>query len=72
MLSDPCHACRGDGRVEVTREVEVKVPAGADTGLRLLVGGEGDAGQPGPPEAILNWWFASQKIPIFNAMGFIC
>jgi molecular chaperone DnaJ len=47
VIADPCASCRGDGRVEATRTVEVRVPAGADTGLRLLLPGEGDAGQPG-------------------------
>jgi molecular chaperone DnaJ len=47
ILADPCGTCRGDGRVEATRSVDVKVPAGSDTGLRLLLPGEGDAGQPG-------------------------
>jgi molecular chaperone DnaJ len=47
VIADPCPTCRGDGRVEAERAVEVRVPAGADTGLRLLLPGEGDAGQPG-------------------------
>jgi len=47
VIADPCGKCKGDGRVEVSRTVEVKIPAGADTGLRLLLPGEGDAGQPG-------------------------
>ncbi|MCE9532957.1 MAG: molecular chaperone DnaJ [Planctomycetes bacterium] len=45
--ADPCAKCRGDGRVESPQKVEVRVPAGADTGLRLVMPGEGDAGQPG-------------------------
>ena len=47
VIADPCPTCRGDGRVEEKRTVEVKIPAGSDTGLRLLLPGEGDAGQPG-------------------------
>jgi molecular chaperone DnaJ len=47
IIADPCGTCRGDGRVEATRTVEARVPAGADTGMRLLLPGEGDAGQPG-------------------------
>ncbi len=69
VLSDPCHACRGDGRVEVTREVEVKVPAGADTGLRLLVGGEGDAGQPGAPRGDLELVVRIAENPDFQRDG---
>lgn len=47
VIADPCPTCKGEGRTEATRTVEVKIPAGADTGLRLLMPGEGDAGQPG-------------------------
>ena len=42
-----CSTCRGEGRIDATRNVDVRVPAGAHTGLRLLLPGEGDAGQPG-------------------------
>lgn len=47
IIADPCGTCRGDGRVEATRSVDVRIPAGSDTGMRLLLPGEGDAGQPG-------------------------
>jgi molecular chaperone DnaJ len=47
VIADPCGTCRGEGRVQVTRTVEVKVPAGSDTGLKLLLSGDGDAGQAG-------------------------
>lgn len=47
VIADPCTTCKGEGRVEASRTVEVKVPAGADTGLRLLMPSEGDAGSPG-------------------------
>jgi molecular chaperone DnaJ len=47
VIADPCPGCRGTGRTEVERTISVTVPPGADTGLRLFVGGEGDAGEPG-------------------------
>ncbi|HEX3150044.1 MAG TPA: molecular chaperone DnaJ [Gemmataceae bacterium] len=53
VIADPCNACRGSGRTEVERTITVTVPAGADTNLRLLVGGEGDAGEPGAPRGDL-------------------
>ena len=42
-IPSPCHKCRGAGRVEVTRKVEVKIPAGVDTGSKLRLTGEGEA-----------------------------
>jgi len=47
VIADPCEKCKGSGNIEATQTVEVRVPAGADTGLRLVVPGEGDAGSPG-------------------------
>ncbi len=49
VISSPCGSCNGSGRVRKTRERTVKVPAGADTGMRLRLIGEGDAGERGGP-----------------------
>ncbi|MBD7986617.1 molecular chaperone DnaJ [Luteimonas sp. Sa2BVA3] len=43
----PCPACRGNGRVEEEKVLQVKVPAGVDTGDRIRLSGEGEAGPPG-------------------------
>jgi molecular chaperone DnaJ len=53
VIADPCSACRGGGRTEVERTISVTIPPGADTGLRLFVGGEGDAGDAGAPRGDL-------------------
>jgi molecular chaperone DnaJ len=46
----PCTDCRGAGRVEREKQMEVKIPAGVETGSRLRVQGEGESGsQGGPP-----------------------
>jgi len=47
VVADPCDECRGEGRVEKVRKVEVKIPAGVDTGARLRVSGEGEHGRRG-------------------------
>jgi molecular chaperone DnaJ len=49
IIRDPCRKCRGEGRVVVEKTLDVKIPAGVDTGSRLRVTGEGDAGGPGGP-----------------------
>jgi molecular chaperone DnaJ len=47
---NPCAGCGGRGRVETEANLEVSVPAGVDTGMRLRLTGEGEAGsQGGPP-----------------------
>ncbi|UVE17079.1 molecular chaperone DnaJ [Pseudomonas sp. LS44] len=49
MISDPCGACHGQGRVEEHKTLSVKVPAGVDTGDRIRLSGEGEAGAHGGP-----------------------
>ncbi|CAN8328560.1 unnamed protein product [Cochlearia groenlandica] len=46
-VSKPCGACSGDGRVRRTKRISLKVPAGVDSGSRLRVRGEGNAGKRG-------------------------
>ena len=47
VITSPCDACSGVGRVEREKQMEVKVPAGVETGSRLRVQGEGEAGTQG-------------------------
>lgn len=48
-IDTPCKVCRGQGRVRKEHTVEVKIPAGVDTGIRLRVSGQGEAGINGGP-----------------------
>ncbi|WP_027009616.1 molecular chaperone DnaJ [Conchiformibius kuhniae] len=48
-IKDPCHKCRGDGRVKTTKTVEVNIPAGIDDGQRIRLSGEGEPGSDGAP-----------------------
>lgn len=70
IIADPCGTCRGDGRVEATRTVEVRIPAGSDTGMRLLMPGEGDAGQPGAERGDLELVVRVAEHPDFRRDGF--
>ena len=49
MIADPCTSCHGQGRVEEHKTLSVKVPAGVDTGDRIRLTGEGEAGAMGGP-----------------------
>jgi molecular chaperone DnaJ len=53
VIADPCVKCAGAGRIQIEKEITVNIPPGADSGLRLFVGGEGDAGEPGAPRGDL-------------------
>ena len=47
VIKNPCADCKGSGRVEREKQLEVKIPAGVETGSRLRVTGEGEAGTNG-------------------------
>jgi molecular chaperone DnaJ len=49
LITSPCHACHGQGRVEEHKTLSVKVPAGVDSGDRIRLSGEGEAGINGGP-----------------------
>jgi len=47
IIKTPCKKCRGAGRVEKEKTLEIKIPAGVETGSRLKIVGEGEAGAQG-------------------------
>ena len=49
VIANPCEECRGEGRVEDDRTLSVKIPAGVDTGDRIRLSGQGEAGPSGAP-----------------------
>ncbi len=49
IIKNPCKKCYGAGRVEKEKTLELKIPAGVETGSRLRVNGEGEAGVNGGP-----------------------
>ncbi|KAL8485524.1 hypothetical protein ACS0TY_027711 [Phlomoides rotata] len=48
-ISTPCNTCGGDGRVRKSKRISLKVPPGVDSGSRLRVRSEGNAGRRGGP-----------------------
>jgi len=53
LLENPCRKCRGSGRVKDESTITVNVPAGVDTGSRLRIKSEGNAGVAGGPQGDL-------------------
>lgn len=47
VISKPCDNCRGAGKEQVSKTVQLKIPAGVETGSRLRLRGEGEAGNMG-------------------------
>jgi molecular chaperone DnaJ len=48
-VTEPCTTCGGEGRRAVERSLQIKIPAGVDSGSQLRIGGEGEAGALGGP-----------------------
>lgn len=53
QIKDPCGSCHGEGRVQETKTLSAKIPAGVDTGDRIRLAGEGEAGERGGPSGDL-------------------
>ena len=47
IITDPCRRCGGQGRVEERKTLSVRIPPGVDTGDRIRLAGEGEAGRGG-------------------------
>lgn len=52
-IKNPCHKCGGAGRTETERSLSVNIPAGVETGTRIRLAGEGEAGVRGGPSGDL-------------------
>ena len=69
IILDPCDNCRGSGHVEEERQLTVKIPAGIDTGQRLRLRGEGEAGEQGGPTGDLHVVIVVEDHSIFVRQG---
>jgi molecular chaperone DnaJ len=68
-IDKPCDTCYGQGRVRRARTLSVKVPAGVDSGDRIRLSGEGEAGRNGGPAGDLYVEVAVKKHAIFERAG---
>jgi molecular chaperone DnaJ len=69
IITDPCPSCHGRGRKEETKTLSVKVPPGVDTGDRIRLTGEGEAGPDGGPPGDLFVQMQVQSHTIFERDG---
>ena len=69
IVRNPCDACFGQGRVRRTRKLSVKIPPGVDTGDRIRLAAEGEAGRNGGPPGDLYVEVHVREHPIFERDG---
>ncbi|RQD77567.1 MAG: molecular chaperone DnaJ [Halanaerobium sp. MSAO_Bac5] len=69
IISEPCTKCNGSGKVRKKRKLTVNIPEGVDTGTRLRMAGEGQAGEKGGPAGDLYIIIDVQDHEIFDRKG---
>src|SRR4029079_9246235 len=69
VVRNPCDTCLGQGRIRKTKTLQVKVPPGVDTGDRIRLGGEGEAGRNGGPPGDLYVEIHVREHAIFERDG---
>ena len=69
MIPSPCHICRGRGRVETEKSLNVKIPAGVDDGSRIRITGSGEAGMRGGPDGDLYVYLSVHRHERFRRDG---
>ena len=68
-IKNPCKTCHGAGRVEKERQLSVNIPAGVETGTRIRLAGEGEAGLRGGPQGDLYIFIEVKEHALFQRDG---
>ena len=69
IIKNPCRSCAGAGRIEKERALSVNIPAGVETGTRIRLAGEGEAGLRGGPAGDLYIFIEVDEHPLFVRDG---
>ncbi|MFW5654422.1 MAG: molecular chaperone DnaJ [Roseicyclus sp.] len=69
IVKNPCKVCAGAGRVQKDRALNVNIPAGVETGTRIRLSGEGEAGLRGGPSGDLYIFIEVADHPLFQREG---
>ena len=69
IIKNPCKACAGAGRVEKERALNVNIPVGVETGNRIRLAGEGEAGMRGGPPGDLYIFVEVEAHKLFERDG---
>lgn len=69
IIKNPCKVCGGSGRTEKERALNVNIPAGVETGTRIRLAGEGEAGMRGGPPGDLYIFVEVSQHKLFERDG---
>jgi molecular chaperone DnaJ len=69
IVKDPCSKCSGQGRVEKDRALSVNIPSGVETGTRIRLSGEGEAGMRSGPTGDLYIFIEVSEHRLFDRDG---
>ena len=69
VIHDPCPSCRGTGKKEAAKTIQLKIPAGVETGSRLRLRGEGEAGDFSGPNGDLYVFITVKSHEFFERRG---
>ncbi len=69
VITEPCEVCLGKGRVRREKILEIRIPAGVDSGAKLRIQGEGEAGPYNGPSGDLYVVIFVEEHPFFKREG---
>ena len=69
IITNPCNTCSGSGRQQRERSLSVNIPAGVETGTRIRLAGEGEAGSRSGPTGDLYIFIEVEDHDIFEREG---
>lgn len=69
IIDKPCSKCSGTGKERKSRKINIKIPAGVDTGSVIPLRGEGESGEKGGPSGDLYIYINVKPHKIFKREG---
>ncbi len=69
VIANPCKSCHGAGHLRQTRTLAVSIPAGVESGMRIRLAGEGEAGAHGGPRGDLYIFVGVSEHDLFERDG---
>ena len=69
IIDSPCTSCKGTGSERVTKKLKIKIPAGVDTGSRIVLRNEGGLGEKGGPKGDLYIYISVREHELYQRHG---